>query len=424
MRLLVFSPYKIGFSDSNKGYYGAGWIGAFLRAMNNYAPDVEIGIVFEQRHQIENAKGNQCESAKVYPLKVFQSLWSRLYKLLKFDYEATGLIPEIRKAIETFKPDVIHIFGSETPVGIVCGLTDIPCVVHIQGFLPSYENAKYPPGMNWKEDLPSIWLSPFGYFWRKHLISIYHKRAEREKVFLSLCQMTFGRTNWDRAIAKLYAPQAKYHYVSEVLREPFYENVGCWKWHRHQPGMPFCIISVISLPLFKGHDVILKTAHLLKQHGNLNFHWKVYGLEWGLEGTARRIGISPSENNVESCGVATAEELIMALKEADAFVLPSYIENSPNSLCEAQMLGVPCIATNVGGVATLIMDGETGLLVPANDPVMMTNAIIRIAADYELATMLGHNASIAAGERHNPRKIVADALEGYKILLDNHPQLH
>lgn len=418
MKVLVLSPYGIGKSRGGKGYHGAGWIGAFLRAMREFSPDVRLGVAFDERQQQGMQWGQDIEEIKAYPLRVFQSRMARWKKLLNFDYESNGLIPEIQKAIDDFKPDVIQVFGSETAVGVVCGVTDVPVAVHIQGFLPSYENAKYPPGISAKEDLPAFWRHPLWHFWRKHLVQIYHWRAEREALFLSRCQMVFGRTHWDKAIARLYAPQAQYHYVSEVLREEFYENAGCWKTYDHKDGSPFTIVSVISLPLFKGQDVILKTAQMLTRYTSLSFQWKIYGLEWGLKRTERRTGINVLENHVESCGIATARQLIEALKNADVFVLPSYIENSPNSLCEAQMLGLPCVATNVGGVASLIQNGENGLLVPANDPLMMADAIQQICLDDVLARNLGENATITALKRHDRKQIVHDALDGYQAMLN------
>ena len=138
-----------------------------------------------------------------------------------------------------------------------------------------------------------------------------------------------------------------------------------------------------------------------------------------MEGIGRRYGISAAKCNVESCGVATPEQLIKALKNADVFVLPSYIENSPNSLCEAQMLGLPCVATNVGGVASLVKDGVNGILVPANDPVMMADAVMRICNDENMAIHLGENVAEIASKRHAKRQIVQDAIEGYRCLRRN-----
>ena len=51
-----------------------------------------------------------------------------------------------------------------------------------------------------------------------------------------------------------------------------------------------------------------------------------------------------------------------AYLEADVFLLPSQSENSPNSLGEAMLLGLPCVASNAGGIPDMLADGQEGLL--------------------------------------------------------------
>lgn len=415
-RVLILSANSVLVQKREVGYYGAGWVEAFLNAMRQYAPQVKLAVAFDWRGRESISWGSERNGILIYPLQIYRKKWSVLQKNLDFEKEATLLLPELQQAVNDFSPDVIHLFGSENPLGIICGNTDVPCAIHIQGFLPSYDNAKYPPGMSAKEDIPTLWRHPFLHFWRKHLIDIYHLRAEKEVQFLSRCQAIMGRTHWDKAIAELYAPQASYHYVSEMLREPFMQNAGEWQLKQHDEEVTYTIVSVISMPLFKGQDMILKTAKILTCHTKIKFQWNVYGIPWSFEGIGRYFGISEEENHVSSCGVVAPSELVEILKNADLFVLPSYIENSPNSLCEAQILGLPCIATNVGGVASLIENEKTGLLVPANDPVMMAYAIQRILTDKEIAKQLGTRASEIAMERHKPDVIVAEALKVYQAL--------
>ena len=53
---------------------------------------------------------------------------------------------------------------------------------------------------------------------------------------------------------------------------------------------------------------------------------------------------------------------------SDLYVSASHIENSPNSVAEAQLIGMPCIATGVGGTATYIEHNISGIIVPPGDP--------------------------------------------------------
>ena len=105
------------------------------------------------------------------------------------------------------------------------------------------------------------------------------------------------------------------------------------------------------------------------------------------------------------------------LLNAHMFIHTSYIDNSPNSVCEAQLLGVPIIATNVGGISSLIVDKKTGILVPANDPIAMAAKIMDLSSDPKLCITLGKAGSQAAAERHNPQSILEQTLKICKELV-------
>jgi glycosyltransferase involved in cell wall biosynthesis len=113
-------------------------------------------------------------------------------------------------------------------------------------------------------------------------------------------------------------------------------------------------------------------------------------------------------------------ELIEKLKEAHIYIMPSHIENSSNSLCEAMILGMPCIATYAGGTGSILKDGEEGILIQDGDPWAMAGAILELYRNKELSIKYGINARNRALKRHDKNKIVNDLLEIYKnISLSN-----
>ena len=88
------------------------------------------------------------------------------------------------------------------------------------------------------------------------------------------------------------------------------------------------------------------------------------------------------------------------LCRAHVFVISSYIENSPNSLCEAMQVGLPCVATYAGGIPSLVRNGSTGLLFPPGDAPLLAEAIARLFREDHLACRMGRAARIEASERH------------------------
>jgi glycosyltransferase involved in cell wall biosynthesis len=112
-------------------------------------------------------------------------------------------------------------------------------------------------------------------------------------------------------------------------------------------------------------------------------------LRQDLEAQARSLGI---EERVTFLG--SRRDVLSVLPAFDVFALPSVIEGMSNALLEAMAAGRPIVATDVGGNSEVVVDGETGLLVPAADPGQMAGAILKLLQAPEMAQEMG-----AAGRR-------------------------
>ena len=141
----------------------------------------------------------------------------------------------------------------------------------------------------------------------------------------------------------------------------------------------------------KGYDVLLRAVAAL---GSADIRVRVVG-EGPERGTLERLA--------ESAGVADRvtfegwrDDAPAVLASFDVLVLPSRDEGFPLSIVEAMLAGVPVIATDVGSVGEAITDGETGLLVPPDDPTALATALSRLAADRSLSCVLAERARARA----------------------------
>ncbi len=102
---------------------------------------------------------------------------------------------------------------------------------------------------------------------------------------------------------------------------------------------------------------------------------------------------------VEFCGVLTNPA--PAIAEADVIVLPSRREGLPVVVLEAFALGRPVVASNVGGTPSVVRDGDTGWLVPPEDPAALAAALIAAAGDLDEARARGARGAALVAERYS-----------------------
>jgi glycosyltransferase involved in cell wall biosynthesis len=115
---------------------------------------------------------------------------------------------------------------------------------------------------------------------------------------------------------------------------------------------------------------------------------------------------------VRFLGALPRARVLEVFSAADASLLSSAWENFPHTAVEALAVGTPVIATAVGGVPEVVIDGENGLLVPAGDPDALADAIRRFFSDEALQTRL-RAAAAPSVERYAPERI----LEQLEIVL-------
>jgi len=126
-----------------------------------------------------------------------------------------------------------------------------------------------------------------------------------------------------------------------------------------------------------------------------------------LVAEAERAGVA---DRITFAGFRPAESVLGAL---DVFVLPSWTEGMPITVLEAMAHRRPVVATTVGGTPELVLDGETGLLVPPRDPEALAEALRSLVADPQRARRLGEAGYARVAERFTVERMTTRVLEVY-----------
>ncbi len=119
-------------------------------------------------------------------------------------------------------------------------------------------------------------------------------------------------------------------------------------------------------------------------------------------------------------GKLSPEALANEYKSANVFTLPAIVDSKGDTeglgvvLIEAMELGLPVVASNVGGIPDVVVDGETGILVPEKDPKALAEAYKRLASDNELVKKLLAGAQKRIGECFNWDRIVERQIAVYE----------
>ena len=235
----------------------------------------------------------------------------------------------------------------------------------------------------------------------------FKKRGEHEKEALGMAGHVAGRTDFDRGQTAKINPSAKYHYLNETLRGIFYRDR--WKRTVCQPYSIF--LSQGDYPLKGFHYLLQALPRVLEQFPETHVYvagsniidtntWQetmklsAYG-----KYLRRLIKDGHLDGHVTMLGRLAAEDMKAQFLKSHLFVLPSALENSPNSLGEAMLLGVPCVAADVGGVHNLLTDGGDGMLYPAGDVEALADRIMEVFTKEAIVERFSDNArKTCAGE--------------------------
>jgi glycosyltransferase involved in cell wall biosynthesis len=317
-----------------------------------------------------------------------------------------------------FNADVVHIHGTEYPhaYSYVKKYGSKNIVVSIQGLVSVIERY-YFGGIIKTELLKTVTLWDFI---RGNTIFAQHrdfqKRSIAETKLLQDVSHTIGRTTWDRCHALTINPNINYHFCNETLRPSFYKK----NWDINQCNRYSIFISQAYYPikgfhqLIKALPIVLKSFPKTKVFVAGNNLFTDRGLKRNGYGCyiTKIIKRNQLTDKIHFLGILNEKKLSEHLCQSHIFVSPSAIENSSNSIGEAQIMGVPCVASYAGGTPDLIEHNKTGLLYRFEETEMLAANICKIFSDNEFARKLSNKSKVAANIRHD-KKTNAESL--YKI---------
>lgn len=422
MKVLWFTntPCSSTGRDGRKIISG-GWLSALEQELRAY-PDIHLEIAFLSSEPSEGSPFVY-EGVKYYPIKPYSAGSYLGFRLRRLTMSRRGLqkavVARMKEIVEESAPDIIHIHGTEKPFGHIAEhVKDIPVVYSIQGIvsacvekffagIPRNEVARHESLLCRLQKKSAI---------RDFRLFAAHAGAEQQ--FLKSAKYIIGRTEWDKRIAAgLLGRSAKYFHIDEIMRQQFYAS----QWSKAAFSSPLRIVSVLSYGTYKGFETLLKAAALLKENGGFNFEWLVIGYD-GKEEYVRIsekvTGLSPASCNVRFIGRKNAEEMACIMCGCDIFCHVSHIDNSPNSVCEAMLLGMPVIASFAGGVSSIVEDGTDGILVQDGDPYGLAGTLCAMQNDFGWCRTLGVAARERALRRNNPQKVATDTIAAYSCMLN------
>ena len=338
-------------------------------------------------------------------------------------------LPELEERfvaeLNEFQPDVIHSWGVEYAhtLAMANAAEKTGCLnrmaVSIQG-LCGFIAGHYCEGIPHKV----LRSTTFRDFLRKdNILQQQEKfvlRGQLEQQALKKVSHVIGRTHWDKACTALINPNAAYHVCNETLRDPFYKDT--WSADRCTGHRIFA--SSCSYPVKGFHHLLEAFALVVQSYPDATL--AVPGKSYLKAGTLRRNSYQKYladltrkyglEEKIQFLGSLDAQGMKDACLDANVFVLPSTIENSPNALGEAMILGVPCVAADVGGVTTLMTHGTEGFIYQSTAPYMLAHFIKSVFEMGEKAAAMGLSARDHALKTHDPEKNLQDLLAIYKAL--------
>lgn len=335
----------------------------------------------------------------------------------------------LERMLKKISPELVHIFGTEyahsLAMVILCNKIGIKNIVSIQGLTSIYSK-------HYMANLPINVQKRFTFrdmIKRENLIiqqKKFVRRGELEAETINRTEHIIGRTTWDKACTSQINSDVTYHFCNETLRDEFYKH----RWKINQCEKFSIFTSQASYPIKGIHFVLEAMPLILKKFPKAKLYIAGHDIT-KADTLKQKIKLSSYakyikeliqnhklEKNVIFTGILDEKQMCQRYLKCNVFVCPSSIENSPNSLGEAMVLGVPCVASDVGGISDMLKHKEEGFVYQTDAPYMLAHYICEIFKNEDLAIKFSNNAREHALKTHDKDENTRRLIEIYNDILE------
>lgn len=394
MKIAWLCPYPVQEMGSEiewfirkETFHSCGWIVNLQNALVQM-PDVELHIVVLH----PGVKRTQCVRQGGAFIHVVKNGIPALHRGWPGTIPAdvfSGFLQDIwllKREVNRIQPDLVHGHGTESAYALAATGMCFPAVISMQGIIAEINK-----------------VNPT---WRFCAVERLERKALRRATYVSC------RTAFDTGFVREMNPKAHIFQIQEAMSPHYFKNqwTGCEQKR---------ILFVGSMGKHKGLEYLLQaTAALVSEDSAIEL-CIVGGTPPQIEACRQRCRELGIGSHIEFTGFLKTEDIPRYHLSSSVFVIPSTNENSPNTLAEAMVSGMPCVASAVGGIPSMVAHEKTGLLFNSADVADMVRALKRVLYDRELGRKLGAAAAKIARARHKPEAVAQATVAAYQCILDD-----
>lgn len=385
-------------------------------------------LVLSGKVNLVNVTIGNVKKAELYHINGLVQWVIPRYKVFNWGQEASIQLCEcVSNIIESEKPDLIHIWGTEWFWASIYkqGYIRKKAILDVQGLLYTIPNFFY-GGLSFRERIKTIHAKEVILPWRmlaykKRVIEIQGKSEFANiKTFPNIAY----QSEWTKNHVQFVNPSARLFATKLMLREAFFKSSP---WHYHSNiDSPVLFSFCSSAEPYKGMHVMIKIAEVLKNKysklrirlaGNLCVG-KILkdGYSIFLKKLIKKSGL---EENVTFLGPLDANQLVNELQNANACVVTSFVETYCLAFAESMMVGCPTVCSFAGAMPELAEHGKEAFFYSPTDYVQAASYVDKIIEDPELAAKLSYNARKRRFIENDKQKVIERQLEIYETIINS-----